>query len=74
MSIELINFNFQGYVNGKYIVKGTINKLTSLQEAETLDKAKVKVAEELLAKNKNLNSDKVKKTKSKRKVLSSGVI
>ncbi len=74
MSIELINFNFQGYVNGKYIVKGTINKLTSLQEAETLDKAKVKVAEELLAKNKNLNSYKVKKTKSKRKVLSSGVI
>lgn len=74
MSIELIDFNFQGYVNGKYIVKGTINKLTSLQEAETLDKAKVKVAEELQAKNKNLNSDKVKKTKSKRKVLSPGVI
>ena len=69
----MIDYDFQGFVNNKYIVKAKSDKFSVLVEADSLEDAQAKAKEKLI----ELYSDLESKTKntqpSQRKVISKGI-
>ena len=74
-----INFDFQGFVNNQYIVKGSIaynkNRYSVLVEGPTLDEAKTKASNELKALIETAPVQKKQPSNrgQKRKILSKGI-
>ena len=74
-----INFDFQGFVNNQYIVKGSVsynkNRYSVLVEGPTLDEAKTKASNELneLINDVPVPQKHVSARIKKRRVLSKGI-
>lgn len=65
----MIDYDFQGFVNNKYIVKAKSDKFSVLVEADSLEDAQAKAKEKLI----DLES-KIKNTQpSQRRVISKGI-
>jgi len=69
----LIDYDFQGFVNNKYIVKAKNDKFSVLAEADSLEDAQTKAKEKLIELNSTVESKTKNTQPPQRKILSKGI-